>query len=233
MELKVLVTGTGRCGTNFMANLLTSLGHPCGHEAVFTPAGWTLAGEILRGRIRPENSEISKAGTILSEYMELVGDSSYMAAPYLGRVDTFVIHVVRNPMHVVASLIGDKFRQFAESKPMDYEDLPGHFAYESFMYEHLPELHEEMPVIDRACLFYIRWNEIIEASGKVDIFHRIEDPPEAINEVFGFGGKYSDTKCNSSSESSCRWILEQLVCPPILAGMKDIMKRYGYTKPKF
>ena len=34
-KLDFLVTGTGRCGTVYMAELLTSLGIPCGHESLF------------------------------------------------------------------------------------------------------------------------------------------------------------------------------------------------------
>lgn len=233
MELKVLVTGTGRCGTVFMANLLTSMGWPCGHEAVFGPEGLEKARQILFGREKPENSQISRNGMILSEQEPLVGDSSYMAAPFLAELDTTVIHVVRNPINVVASLIGGVFRNFSATEPVHFEDAPDHILYERFIYRHLPELGEEMTQLDRGCLFYLRWNEMIESSGKVDIFHRIEDPPDRIRKMFGGDGEcYSDTRCNSFSESSRMWSISEIENPKIKSQMKDTMRRYGYFTPK-
>jgi hypothetical protein len=232
VDLKVVVTGTGRCGTVFMANLLTSLGWPCGHEAVFGPYGMERAREILSGARRPENSEISRNGTILSDESHIVGDSSYMSAPFLSEVDAFVVHLVRNPMNVVASLVGDMFRNFSGRSPADLEDVPDHILYEGFMYRHLPELGEDMPQLDRGCLFYLRWNEMIEASGRVDMFHRIEDPTDRIRKMFGDSGwHYSDALCNSFSEYSRRWSESDIQNPRIRSEMQDIMKRYGYKKP--
>ena len=40
-ELKIISTGTGRCGTAYMSKLLTSVGIPCGHESLFTNKGLT------------------------------------------------------------------------------------------------------------------------------------------------------------------------------------------------
>jgi hypothetical protein len=37
MGMRYLVVGTGRCGTVYMAKLLSSVGVPCGHEATVTP----------------------------------------------------------------------------------------------------------------------------------------------------------------------------------------------------
>lgn len=230
MDLKVLVTGTGRCGTNFMANLLTTIGLPCGHEAVFTPDGWERASEILAGRLRPENSDISRDGTILSEGMNLVGDSSYAAAPFLDKVDTAVIHLIRDPIKVVASLAGSGFRNFAEAFPVNYADIPDHFEHEKFLYDHLPELREEMPQIDRACLFYLRWNEMIESSGKVTLLHKIEDPPDRIKSLFGFDGPcYENSSCNSFSHSSRAWSLSDISSPSILRGVREFMRKHGYA----
>lgn len=231
VDLKFVVTGTGRCGTVFMANLLTSMGWPCGHEAVFGPHGVGRAREVLSGIRPPENSEISRNGDILSEGEGIVGDSSYMAAPFLKEVDALVVHLVRNPIDVVASLVGGMFRNFSGSSPTHFEDIPDHILYEGFMYENLPELGGEMPQLDRGCLFYMRWNEMIEASGRVDVFHRVEDPADRIRKLFGGGcGHYSDTRCNSFSEHSRRWSTREIQDPRIRSEMRDIMKRYGYRE---
>lgn len=210
-----------------MSNLLTSMGWPCGHEAIFGPHGIARARDILSGREQPENSKISGRGPIES----IVGDSSYMSAPFLRELDVTVIHVVRNPLKVVASLIGGMFRNFSAESPTELEDQPDHILYERFMYEHLPELGEEMPQLDRGCLFYMRWNEMIESSGSVDLFHRIEDPIDRVAKLMGgHGCGYNDVRCNSFSESSKIWSVSEIKSPKIRSGIVDIMKRYGYSE---
>lgn len=232
VELKVIVTGTGRCGTVFMANLLTSLGWPCGHEAIFGPDGLEHARRVLSGVSGPENSPISRLGEVLSEDMDIVGDSSYMAAPFLREFETTVVHVVRNPFPVVASLMGGVFRNFTAARPTDFEDIPDHINYETFIYENLPDMGRDMPQLDRACLFYIRWNEMIESSGKVDLLHRIEDSPDRIRKMFGGPADfYSASGCNSFADSSKKWTMLQVETKSIRRDLKDIMKRYGYKIP--
>lgn len=232
MNLKVVVTGTGRCGTNYMANVLTSLGLHCGHEAVFDISGWERAEEIIRGDRRPENSDISKDGEILSDESRIEGDSSYAAAPFLDRVDSTVIHLVRNPISVVASMTGSGFRNFAEPFPVNYEDMPDHFAHESFIFRHVPDLCNDMPQIDRACLFYLRWNEMIEGCGKVAIRHRVEDSPEAVKKLLGLSGEhYANRACNSFSRTSRPWGLSDISSRSLARRMRDVMRAYGYPIP--
>ena len=43
-RLQYAITGTGRSGTVYLANLLTSAALPCGHESIFTPWGYREAG---------------------------------------------------------------------------------------------------------------------------------------------------------------------------------------------
>ena len=229
MELKYVVTGTGRCGTLFMANLLTSMGLPCTHEAVFTTEGWDYAWEVMNDFKPAINSRISR-GDNLSDYeIDTVAESSYMAAPFLGRLNAGVIHVVRNPFKVVGSLVGHGFRQFSQNSPTDFEDDPYHFAYEKFIYENLPELSDECSQVDRACLFYVRWNEMIEKSGKVELFHRIEDGTEPIKRHFRFEGEcYENKTCNSAAEKSRRWSFSEIKNQDLRVRFLEITERYGY-----
>lgn len=231
MNLKILATGTGRCGTNFVANLLTSIGLPCGHEAVFGPKGIDFAMEVISGKRKPENSKISKEGEILSDGMELVADSSYMAAPFIGEFDYLVIHVVRNPIEVISSFLSKPFLYFMRPHPTMPEDR---FVYEEFIYKHLPDLTKEMPSSDRAALYYVRWNEMIEYSGRVNLRHRVEDPPSAIRELTGHSGSlYSNSRCNSFLLDKKRWNPNRIKDHRIKKDLMDIMKRYGYLKSTF
>src|SRR5690606_17811422 len=76
-EMRVLITGTGRCGTGWMARALTAAGAPCGHEAAFTAR---------------------RHGDC-----DWVAESSWLAAPYLDRLDgVYVVHLVRDPLKTIA-----------------------------------------------------------------------------------------------------------------------------------
>ena len=212
-----------------MANLLTSVGVACSHEGVFTVGGLESAGEVLGG-VRPwGGSGISEGARCIPRGGGFVADSSYMAAPFLGYFDARVIHVVRNPLNVVASLTGDFFRQFAGPEPTEYEDRPDHHLYEGFIYGILPELGADMPQIDRACLFYVLWNEMIERSGKVCLFHRIEDDTGPVRDFFGFSGRgyYRNTKCNSVPDRR-EWSLDEIGDPGIRGRLVGMASRYGY-----
>ena len=120
VNLKYLVTGTGKCGTVFMARFLTSLGIPCGHESIFDWKGYKWAEKRLANKERIELSNTSKSSyhpqavpgqriVQLEKWIdinELEAESSYMAAPFLGRdilKDVTIIHIVRNPIKVVNS----------------------------------------------------------------------------------------------------------------------------------
>jgi len=82
--IQFLVTGTGRCGTGYAAELLTSAGIPCGHEDVYTPWG-----------IFPQPG--------------LDADSSWLAVPHLEAFQGRVVHLVRHPVEVVRSFISIGF----------------------------------------------------------------------------------------------------------------------------
>lgn len=232
IDLKYIVTGTGRCGTLFMANLLTSMGFPCTHEAIFTYEGLEKAKRVIRQAEPAVSSRISK-GENLSDYeLNIVAESSYMAAPFLKQFDAEVIHVVRNPIGVVTSMIGDSFRNFKNPHPTHIEDFPDHIFYEEFIYEHVNDLRQKMSQLDRCCLFYVRWNEMIEKSGRVSIRHRIEDGTDELKEFFGFKGKcYNNTKCNSRP-SSFSWSLSEISKKSIKRDLFDMMSRYGYKNHK-
>ncbi len=215
----------------FMANLLTSMGTPCTHEAIFTPKGLDHAKKVLAGGEPAISSRISR-GENLSDYeMDTEAESSYMAAPFLKDLNAKVIHVVRNPIKVIGSLIGHGFSQFLNDVPTHFGDNPCHFDYEKFIYDNLPELSQEKSQLDRACLFYIKWNEMIENSGRVVLFHRIEDGPEKVKDFFGFRGEaYDNNECNSAANLSREWILTEITNPDIKKRLKEMSIRYGYSK---
>jgi hypothetical protein len=172
-RLRYLVTGTGRSGTVYLANLLTSASIPCGHEAIFTPGGLPEARARLEGRTPINVSDISLAscGDWLPSTAELAAESSYMAAPFLDDpllAGTCIIHVVRHPLQVISSFVVG-LGYFYEPYPTDF--------WQEFIYAYLPELRQDWHPLERAALYYVRWNRVIEerSHGKKRFFVRIED----------------------------------------------------------
>lgn len=180
MKLKYLVTGTGRCGTVYMARLLTAIGANCGHEAIFTHLGLGEATERLRqdeSKLRTSmcsvwNHVTKESSENWFQPVNIVGESSYMAAPYLDEPildGVKVIHLVRNPLEVLSSWVLD-IHFFNPSTT-----TIGHFR--KFIYSHVPIIEEEKTEIEKACRYLIEWNKIIENTKREKILVRIEDFP--------------------------------------------------------
>lgn len=81
--MKFVITGTGRCGTQYISTLMNKLGITCGHEEIFT----------TDGPIEDSDKE---------------ADASWLAIPYLGSIDKVFLQV-RHPYSVISSLLGIGF----------------------------------------------------------------------------------------------------------------------------
>lgn len=81
--MKLIVTGTGRCGTGYVAAVLNEAGMACGHEWRFGPHG-------------------DEGGADM--------DSSWMAAPYLEQhPEARRVLLWRDPTEVIESFLGIRF----------------------------------------------------------------------------------------------------------------------------
>lgn len=173
IHLDFVITGTGRCGTVYAAKLLTSLGHPCTHESIFTPDGISHALKSIKsGKIK--NSTVSKNGNLdwYPKGVLPVGESSYMAASFLDRKilhNVKVVHLIRDPAKVVFSWLRFKYFQSVPHPKLKY--------WEDNLALLMPEIwHYENPV-ERACYYYLAWNNLIELKANKSLYlkHRIED----------------------------------------------------------
>lgn len=92
MDRPFLITGCGRSGTAWAAAMMTTLGHPCGHEAQFNVAS------------RPE------PGTLPAP------DSSWLAVPHLADLParTPIVRMMRDPGAVVQSAVQRGFLRDVE-----------------------------------------------------------------------------------------------------------------------
>lgn len=232
IDLKYIVTGTGRCGTVFMARLLTSVGLPCGHETIFDNQGIHNAHMKIAGLCPLTISRIS-----LMEYQtakddwislpdwsgdlkELVADSSYMAAPFLEQFSAKVIQVVRNPIKVIDSFV-NHLDYFEHNYPVN--------QWEHFIYQQLPELTEKIPTYDRAALYYVMWNELIEK--RCDLRCKIEYGPSQILDFVGKSGQpHFNKKANSVRRlNSHRFTLNNIESKEVADRLKKKADEYDYN----
>ena len=131
----LIVTGTGRCGTGFAAQWLTSAGLRCGHEAIF----------MYRG--------IGSALKRAAMFRQFQADASWLAAPYLGHEllqDVPVVHQMRHPKRVIESWMR---KSTAEHTP----------RYWQFVTEHAPEVGQQERELDQFAARYVLWTEMIES----------------------------------------------------------------------
>jgi hypothetical protein len=174
-KLKYIVTGTGRCGTVFMARLLTSLDYPCGHEAIFNPEMIpTNTSHCSLNERKGKNDWIPLQNWLSGK--ETIAESSYMSAPYLDSPlvrKVKLIEVVRHPLKVMASFNQEYF----------LEKCPAN-KWEANMDKSVPGVFYLPDQISRVSDFYVRWMRMIESRARKDRYiHRIEDQvtPELLN----------------------------------------------------
>jgi len=136
-----VITGCGRSGTMGTAVLLDSLGVRTSFEEFFSA---NTALEDVQARF---DRWLSATGT--------VGEVSGLAAPYLSQLPgTIILHQVRNPVAVLASLMGEWSMT---------EDRMRWMPNIKFNRRCLPELS----IDDEPLVFYMKywllWNEMIES----------------------------------------------------------------------
>lgn len=236
-KLKYIVVGTGRSGTVYFARLLTSFGFPCGHESFFDYNDLKTALLRLEGVFPPtlsgcsqlqfDGKHLNPIEPYVSSLDSLVAESSYMAVPHLGHEslkDTQVIHVVRNPIKVVNSFVN--YMRYFHSPSLC---LPPNPFYEAFIYRHLPELAIYEAPYERAALYYVRWNEMIEAVATAGRF-RVEEGPEPLQEFLGAktGSLFDDRKVNTYEVPGERFDISMLPNGDVKDRFIEMGKRYGY-----
>lgn len=213
-----------------MSRWLTSLGLPCSHEAFFDWRGLESAKRRMTGEQKPvlsfcSTNRMDEHGAWHSiekwfpDFGCIQGEASYMAAPFLGELPMRVVHVVRHPTKVINSFC-NYINYFSSPEPTN--------NYEKFIYEHVPELTEEMPQYDRCALYYVRWNEMIE--DHAHLRWRVEDDPDIVMNFLGLCGKpFENKRINSFGRPSQKFSYNDLQTDWIKKDLLTISKRYGYA----
>lgn len=149
-----VVTGCGRSGTKYTAQLLSAAGVPCSHEGVFT------------GRIDDP-----------MPIHALIADSSWLAAPFLHKLppSALILHQTRNPLAVVTSYVARGFfDQQVYERPIWKHFLKrilrrppsGQYRLISLVREVLPQVFSERTPVRRAAKFWIDWNSLVEREAR-------------------------------------------------------------------
>lgn len=188
MTRQFVITGCGRSGTTYIAELLSRLGCTCTHEKFFT----------------------GKRPSRLAEYLARVGwqplrwpappygEAAWEAAPLLPLLpdDTLVFHQLRHPLEFIRS----RQKKGWVHGRLRHRHLPQLPRYRRESFARLP-LERQVDLLAR---FWIDWNRLVESrvGGKPYMRYRVEDfdlelllemlariefpsDPDAVGKVFG------------------------------------------------
>ncbi len=171
-RLEFVVTGTGRSGTGHIAQALTSIGIPTGHEEWFSyRAGLIDRQAMLRRNLR--SKAVSPLLRVREELrrrsLSIRGDASWMAVPRLPRYQGVVLLQVRHPLKVASSILGTGF--FSSAEPVN--------SYERFARAHFHVSGE--PEVD-AVRWWCEWNS--RAAERANAVYALEGlSPQLLGEI--------------------------------------------------
>lgn len=189
---RFVVTGTGRSGTAYIAQLLTACGIPCGHEEYFKPQpGLREEGAVRYDPLRRIRRPVGQLREhVRRSRLDWEGEASWLAVPRLGNYRGTVVLQLRHPLPVIRSFLARGFfesganhphRRFAER----YFSLTGD------------------PVID-AMRWWQVWNE--SAAQRADIIYPLERVEDCLVDLL------ADLGVDNADESARRG-LERLAGP--------------------
>ena len=227
-----IVTGCGRSGTQYMASLLNELGCSCGPESFYNLRNLTLDDEITTF-LSEEKIEYSSQ----SHIFDTLGESSWLAVPYLAHIPpgVVVLHQTRDPLAVVRSKIRTNFFQ----RKKKVRTL-------AFASQHCPLVDEGSP-FEKSLKYWIYWNRMAEAAElRKDIHYlryRIEDldqillrqildliqfPVEETRLVDALKSQPRDfnTRGDKDNDNQITW--DMLAKGHLLAELENTAKKYGY-----
>ena len=169
-RLKIVVTGTGRCGTLFFSRLLSGVGVKCGHEQVFSQNPLTLR-----------------------DSSKWDADSSLFAAPFAGKLESKgikVVHLVRHPVRCIES--------FLRMGYFDGENWSSSLI--GWWQKHCPFPFDQDNEDSMAVAYWIDWNEMIgETHFRHRIEDDSGSLLDKLGIGWG-GELFSDKKCNTRAE---------------------------------
>ncbi len=110
-------------------------------------------------------------------------------------------------------------------------------VWHQFIYTHVPELRLDYHPLDRATLYYIRWNRMIEAraAGKPYFFCQVETVTQTLFDYLGRRCEdeklLSARKINSRMDGKPEYLFEDIPSAALRRELHDLAERYGYPLP--
>lgn len=199
MALKFVATGTGRCATKSVARMFHFAGLVSGHEEAFQWGGGM-----------PDFD---------GEFSHLEVDTSYLAAPFVGRLPDSVkiIHLIRHPIRAIESIYDGQWWDGPETMA----------SYSLFVHNTLPSLHD-YEGWDKYVHYVLEWNRMIEPYA--DYRFRIEmDDPRALLDWCGIIPKEFHWKRYNDSGVEHPKLQPHLIKPTLMCELIDMCDRYGYV----
>ena len=217
MPNKFQFSGTGHCGTGYVAKVLTKLGTRCSHEGTFDLGGIQNARWVISMR----NADPEK--------YRCVADSSWLSAPFLGEPELdgiTIVHLVRDPKKWIDSVL-----RYTAYVPV----VPSPLRYVVYGESFIPEIEHWKRRVDRAVLWYLAYNRMCEEHA--DIRHRIEDPIAGLLDQLGI--EWTQEIIDSVSTITnhhiglgpydVKW---DQITPSLRPPFAKMMHRYGYRWPE-
>ncbi|MBW3536537.1 MAG: hypothetical protein KY395_02030 [Actinobacteria bacterium] len=164
--MRFVITGTGRCGTTYMALVLRRTGLRVGHELWFRPYPAGLRDPSVLDR-NPSHEVASRTYEMIRRRgLRLDGDVSWEAVPRLDRFNGTVLLQLRHPLKVIGSFAGAGF--FNRPRP----EQP---IFKNYMRAHFDPSGDEL--VD-GMRWWVDWNT--RAAKYASFTYRIEDLDEAL-----------------------------------------------------
>ena len=211
---QIIITGTGRCGTGFVAQVLSQLDIGCSHESIFQWPAPSLAFALGQYELRENNPAWG-----------WWGESSWLAAPFLEdddiRQGKIIVHLVRDPARVIQSHLA--IQNWTENNGNWQTGI-------AFMHEQMPELHAYDDPAHKSGLWYLEWNRRIEPYR--DILHRVEDDVTLLLDQLGidYAGReiFDDAQYNHfQRQAPVPFHLSSLL-EPLRVPLLEMAGQYGY-----
>jgi len=164
LRTRFVVTGCSRSGTTYASELFTAAGFSCGHERVFNILR-VVDGSVLPAPFRGHEDRD--------------GDSSWLAAPYLGSLPpgSVVLHQVRHPLEVTRSHLG--IRYFADPMVLSMYLADNHHDFLDVVRRFTPAALSSPDELDRCIAYWVEWNRLAERAATMNdivyVRYRVEE----------------------------------------------------------
>lgn len=211
---RLVVAGTGRSGTGYMAAALSAAGLKAGHENVYSPNGVSW-----------------RTWEHATPYWD--ADCSWLSVPHLAKFKAdspggIIVHIARDPLKVISSLV--RMNVLSDA----YKGNP----YTEYKRRHCPESFGYADVIDRAAHFWVHWNRRTEPHA--DRMWQIEKiGVQQLNEIFEVIGyqppegaverAIESTPTNTNTYGPGPTVTWDDITPELASDVQALAGKYGYT----